>query len=80
MLPSVLKQDVDRWTFEVYVTEALKLIAENTAVPAASLSKGQAGKSLSMGWTDIGKTPRHEETRTSEEIISCIRGKLKEEG
>lgn len=69
---------MDRWTFEVYVTDTLQAITENTAAPAAYYTEGKHGKAISRRWADLGRPEPPEETRTAEEIIACIKEKLEE--
>lgn len=78
LLPAVIKRDIDRWTFEVYVTDTLQAIAENTAVPAAGFSDGKHGKAMTIRWSDKDKPAPTEDTRTAEEIIDHIRRRLEE--
>lgn len=68
MLPAVIKRDIDRWTFEVYVTDTLQAISENTAVPAAGFSDGQHGKTMTLRWADRDKPVKKEDTRTGDDI------------
>lgn len=56
-------------SYRIYVTDSLKMISENT-------SKYAGGSSFNMRYWDIIKKPVNE-TRTSEEIIDGIKGKLK---
>ncbi|MDE7398968.1 MAG: hypothetical protein K2N06_05505 [Oscillospiraceae bacterium] len=56
-------------TYRVYVTDALKLIAENT-------SKYAGGSYMKIRFTDI-INPKPEETRTADEIITSITDKLR---
>ena len=56
--------------YRIYATDALKMIAENT-------SRLAGGTSPRLRYYDLIKPPI-KETRTSEEIIGNIRGKLKE--
>ncbi len=61
--------------YRIYVTDSLKAIAENT-------SKYAGGSYMRIRFADI-LNPKPEETRTPEEIISGIKGKLaklREEG
>lgn len=59
-------------SYRIYVTDSLKMIAENT-------SKYAGGSSFSIRYIDLIKKPVNE-PRTSEEIISGIKGKLKQIG
>lgn len=77
VLPAVIKRDINRWTFEIYVTDTLQAIAENTAVPAAGFSDGKHGKAMTRRWADKDK-PVPVETRTPEEVIDHIRKRLEE--
>jgi len=60
-----------RKLFEVYITDCLKLIAENTA----GLSR--QGKYLKLRYLDIADKPQKPvETRSAEEIIDDIKTKM----
>lgn len=59
-------------SYRIYVTDSLKMISENT-------SKYAGGSSFSVRYWDLIKKPVNE-TRTSEEIINGIKGKLKKIG
>lgn len=64
-------------SFKAYTTDALRVLLENTAIPASWLSKGDAGKVLEMRWLDaVGSTAGPDEEKTAEEIIDRIKGKL----
>lgn len=56
--------------YQVYVTDALRLIGEHTA-------KYAGGSYQKARWADIINPPK-EETRTADEIIEHIKKKLKE--
>lgn len=60
------------------MTDALRIVSENTAVPAASFSDGKLGKSMSLRWAEPDKPPQKEESRTAEEIIEHISKRLEE--
>jgi len=76
-LPAVIRRDLTRWTFEIYVTDTLQAIAENTAVPAASFTDGKAGKAMTRRWAEKGKPVPPEETRTPEEVAGYMLEKLR---
>lgn len=61
--------------FRIYVTDALKVIAENTA-------KQSGGYTMNIRYADMIKKdkvkPEKEETRTADEIIDHIKGKMKD--
>lgn len=67
-LPGLVKERILNKAYRVYVTDALKLIAENTA-------KFSGGGYLKTRYYDV-INPQPEETRTPEEIISGIKTKL----
>ncbi len=62
----------------MYVTDTLQAIAENTAVPAASFTDGKHGKAMTRRWAEKDKPAPPEETRTPEEVIEHVIGRLKE--
>lgn len=75
VLPSIIKRDIRRHTFEIYVTDALQTIAENTAVQASYYSNGKVGKAMVRRWVELDKPAPPEETRTPEEIIAQLKEK-----
>lgn len=60
-------------SLEIYVTDTLQAIAENTAIPAASFTDGKHGKAMALRWADKDKPKSSEDTRTAEEIIDHIK-------
>lgn len=77
VLPSAIRQAVDRWSFEAYVTDALRVLTENTAVPAAYYTEGKEGKSMAVRWAERDKPPLPEEKRTPDEVVADMLGKLR---
>lgn len=77
-LPAVINRDIEQESFRVYVTDTLQAIAENTAIPAASFTNGEAGKAIGKRWIERNdpQTNKKEETRTADEIIEHIRNNL----
>lgn len=69
-------QEQKEYSYRVYVTDSLKMIAEHTAVPAAVFSEGNMGQYLSVRWADAVDPPKTE-TRTAEEIIAETRQAFK---
>ena len=63
-LPPVLKKQHQEMQYRVYVTDCLKMIAENTA----NFAKGQYMKAR---YYDI-ITPKKQDTRTGDEIVEDI--------
>lgn len=64
----------ERRLYEVYVTDALKAITENTA-------KMYGGSSLKLRYADLlENSNKQEETRTAEDIISNIKNKINKMG
>ena len=64
----------ERRLYEVYVTDALKAITENTA-------KMYGGYSLKTRYADLlENSNKQEETRTAEDIISNIKNKINKMG
>ena len=68
-LPAVIKQKAKDDAYRVYVTEALRILGENTA-------KYGSGSYLKAHYTEIIEE-KPKETRTSDEIVSQIKSKLK---
>lgn len=66
-LPAVIKRDVDPWTFEIYVTDTLQAIAENTAVPASGFTDGKHGRVMTRRWVELDKLTEKDE-RTGDDI------------
>lgn len=64
----------ERRLYEIYVTDALKAITENTA-------KMYGGSSLKLRYVDLlENSNKQEETRTAEDIISNIKNKINKMG
>lgn len=55
--------------YKIYVSDALKVIAENTA-------KFGGGSTLTVRYYDIINPKKEEEERTAEDVISNIRAKI----
>lgn len=67
-LPAAMRKEMEDHTYRVYVTEALKSIAENTARAVIS-----DGKSLTKSWYEIIDIDRPEEpAKTGDEIALDI--------
>lgn len=71
-LPVSVKKQVMDEAYREYVTEALRIISENTA-------KYAGGGYMKARYADIVR-PKPEETRTGSEIIEKMREKLREVG
>lgn len=64
----------ERRLYEIYVTDALKAITENTV-------KMYGGSSLKLRYADLlENSNKQEETRTAEDIISNIKNKINKMG
>ncbi len=63
-LPLVIKRQAEEQAYRIYVTDALKIIGENTA-------KLSCGNYLTHRYIDA-ITPRKQETRTEDEIIAHV--------
>lgn len=66
-----LKKQKDK-LYQVYITDTLKMIAENT-------SNFAGGKAPNMRWVDAMNSlekPKEEEEKTAEEVIDHIKEKL----
>ena len=69
-LPALINQAEKEQAYRVYVTDALKIIGENTA-------KYAGGSYMKVRYLDV-ENPKPEETRTPEEVIAtknrlCLR-------
>lgn len=64
--------------YKIYVTDALRAIAENTSPPASYFTDGNVGKYPAHRFAELFDT-KPVETRTPEEIVSHILKKLKED-
>ena len=53
----------------MYVTDALRIISENTSVSAAHFSAGKSGRMMGCRWVDLGKPEATEDSRTPEEVV-----------
>lgn len=58
-------------SFRAYITDCVKLLLENTAVPAAYCSKGTEGKVVSVRWMDA-VDPRPKEEKSAGEIVAQV--------
>lgn len=61
------KKELEEKSFKIYVSDALKLIAENTS--------RDGGKYMSMRFIDVIEP--HVETRTADDIITNVKNKIK---
>lgn len=68
VLPALIKRDAEESTLRLYATDALKLIAENTA-------KFSGGNYMKLRWADIINPPK-KESRTADEIIEHMKKRL----
>lgn len=68
-LPAVLKRDEHAEAYRVYVTDALKIICENTARYAG-------GSCIEMRYIDL-INPKPEDTRTGDDVIEHMKLKLR---
>lgn len=72
-MPIIIKRQSEELAFRVYVTDALNLIAKNTS------GMNRDGGYLKNRYIDL-ITPEKVETRTPEEIIDQVIGKLNKIG
>lgn len=70
-------ESIKEKSYLAYVTDTLRQIAENTAVPAAAFTDSKAGQYPALRWVDV-LNPPPEETRSPEEIIAEVRESLKD--
>lgn len=68
-LPAILKRDEHAEAYRVYVTDALKIICENTARYAG-------GSCIEMRYIDL-INPKPEDTRTGDDVIEHMKLKLR---
>ena len=71
-LPALLKQQAKDDAYKAYITEALRIISENTA-------RYTGGGYIKVKYTDI-INPRPEEKRTRTEIIDQMKLRLQQIG
>jgi len=69
VLPVLLKKQMQEKAYRIYVTDALKTITENTA-------KYAGGSYIKGRYFDL-EGPKPLETRTPNQIIQQIKGKIK---
>lgn len=63
------KKEQQEMTYRIYLTDALKVVSENTAV--------LGGKAIQGRYFDvINGTNQNVETRTKDDIINTMKGKL----
>nr|DAM03227.1 MAG TPA: hypothetical protein [Caudoviricetes sp.] len=67
-LPALINQAAKEQAYRVYVTDALKIIGENTA-------KYAGGSYIKVRYLDI-ESPKPEETRTPKEVIAHMKQKI----
>ena len=67
-LPVLLKKQAQEQAYRIYVTDALKIITENTA-------KYSGGNYMKIRYYDL-ENPKPEENRTPEEIIGNMKEKI----
>ncbi len=70
VLPAVLRERAKKEAYRAYVTEALRIIGENTA-------KQVNGSYIKARYVDI-ISPKVEETRTSGQIVEQMKRKMKQ--
>lgn len=68
-IETTYKKEQEQLTYQIYVTNALQAISENTAGFSSN------GKYISTRWWDI-LHPKPADTRTATDIINHIRAKL----
>lgn len=74
-LPSLIRKEREDFLYRVYVTDALRLIGENTGGLLSAL--GGSGAGIPTRWADILEdSPQKEETRTAEEVVEHIRQQI----
>ncbi len=84
---SALKKKREDFLYRVYITDALKAIADNTAQYVGASGLVKAGTILNKRYAEIviendnkAKRLEKEEVKTSEEVIETIKRKLKKLG
>ena len=75
---SFFQRKNERRLFEVYVTDALKAIAENTGKALHEGGVGMGKRYIDM--INENKPPEKEETRTAADIINHIKDKINKLG
>lgn len=69
-ITSGLKKQAEEKTYRIYLTDALRVISENTA----TLSKG---KYIPIRYCDMVYNTHNEQQRSSEDIISSVKENLR---
>ena len=73
---STLKLNNEKLSYQIYVTDALMAIAENTTHLVGSEGVVDYGRTIKTRWYDLINTPQKEEepedNRPSEEIVADI--------
>lgn len=72
-LPSLLRERSTRRAFENYVTDALRIVTENTA------RMGRGGSYLKTKFSDI-LNPKPEDKRAPKEIVEHLKSKIAQIG
>lgn len=64
-LPSLIKSELQKQAYQIYVTDSLQTIAENTA-------KFAGGKVLQVRFADVLETKKKVEQKTGDEIAADV--------
>lgn len=58
-------------SYQAYVTDCMKILLENTAVPAAYCSKNQEGKAVTVRWVEA-IDPKPKKQKSAGEIVAGV--------
>lgn len=71
-----IKQDFEAETYRSYIARCLRILTENTAVPAGYYSNGEAGSFFQMEYDDIVNVKPQKEHKKGE-IADRIKAKMR---
>ena len=66
--PSVLKNQIKNETYQLYITDCLRLLTENTA---KSVREGESAEYIRMRYFEL-INPKPQDTRTGEQIVAEV--------
>ena len=75
-LPQKIKQDAEDEAYRIYIARCLRILTENTAIPAGYYSNGEAGTFMQVEFDDIFNQKPIKEHKKGE-IADKIRAKMR---